>query len=83
MKRTDATAEVFWAAFRGLPLKEQQAVLKRMLQDSNLLQDLMDLAIIESGRDGSKDDCCHLAPFTGHKAVEVVKSIRWCGPWCA
>ena len=50
MTPTQATAEVFWTAFRGLPRKEQQAVLKRMLKDTALRQDLIDLAIIESRR---------------------------------
>ncbi len=50
MTRTDATAEVFWTAFRVLPRKEQQAVLQRLLKDKALRQDLIDLAIIESRR---------------------------------
>ncbi len=50
MTRTDATAEVFWTAFRVLPRKEQQAVIKRMFADTSLRQDLIDLAIIETRR---------------------------------
>lgn len=50
MTRTEATAEVFWTAFRVLPRKEQQAVLERLLKDKTLRQDLIDLAIIESRR---------------------------------
>ncbi len=50
MTPTDATAEVFWTAFRVLPRKEQQAVLQRLLKDKNLRRDLIDLAVIESRR---------------------------------
>lgn len=48
MTKTEATAEVFWTAFKGLPRKEQQAVLQRVLRDKELRQDLMDLAVIQS-----------------------------------
>lgn len=50
MRGTNATAEVFWTAFRVLSRKEQQAILRRLLKDKNLRQDLYDLAIIESRR---------------------------------
>lgn len=48
MTKTEATAEVFWTAFRGLPRRERRAVIERMLQDKNLRRDLMDIAVIES-----------------------------------
>lgn len=44
------TPEEFWKAFRALPSKAQHAVFKRVLQDAALLQDLIDLAVIESRR---------------------------------
>jgi hypothetical protein len=47
MTKTEATAEVFWTAFRGLPRQDQQAVLRRIVQSSRLRRDLMDLALIE------------------------------------
>lgn len=50
MTKTQATAEVFWTAFKGLPRPERRAVIERMLQDKNLSRDLMDLAVIESRR---------------------------------
>ena len=50
MTHTDATAEVFWTAFRVLPRKEQQAVLQRLLKEESLRQDLIDLAVIENRR---------------------------------
>ncbi len=52
MRRSEATAEVFWTAFRVLPRKEQQAVLRRLLGDKKLRRDLVDLATIESRRRG-------------------------------
>ena len=50
MTKTQATAEVFWTAFQVLPQKEQEAVLRRILKDKTLREDLIDLAIIESRR---------------------------------
>lgn len=50
MTKTEATAEIFWAAFRGLPRQDQQAVLRRIVQSSRLRRDLMDLAVIEERR---------------------------------
>ena len=51
MTGSEATAEVFWTAFKVLPKTEQQAVLRRLVQDHNLRHDLMDLALIEERRD--------------------------------
>ncbi len=50
MAQTEATAEVFWTALKALPRKEQQAVIRRVLQDDKLRRDLMDLAVIEERR---------------------------------
>ncbi len=50
LTKLEATAEVFWTAFKGLPRKEQQAVLQRVLRDKELRQDLLDLAVIDSRR---------------------------------
>lgn len=43
----EAKAEVFWLAFKGLPKKEQQLVVQKLLQDPEFLEDLLDIAIIE------------------------------------
>ena len=51
MTEVEATAEVFWTAFKVLPHAEQQAILRRVLQDQNLRHDLMDLALIEDRRE--------------------------------
>ncbi|GJQ51347.1 MAG: hypothetical protein HKUEN02_01940 [Anaerolineaceae bacterium] len=50
MTTTQATAEVFWTAFRVLPAEEKRAVLQRIIRDENLRRDLMDLSIIEERR---------------------------------
>lgn len=47
MNKTEATAEIFWTAFNGLTREDQQAILRRILKDSDLRRDLMDLALIE------------------------------------
>ena len=50
MRKSEATAEVFWTAFKVLPRKDQQTVLRRVLGDQKLRRDLLELAIIESRR---------------------------------
>jgi hypothetical protein len=46
----EAKAEVFWLAFKGLPKKEQQLIVQKLLQDREFIEDLLDLAIIEQRR---------------------------------
>ena len=50
MTQVEATAEIFWTALMALPRKEQQAVLRRVVQDERLRHDMLDLALIESRR---------------------------------
>lgn len=50
MTSTQATAEVFWTAFKVLPLEEKRAVLQKIIRDESLRRDLMDLSIIEERR---------------------------------
>jgi len=50
MTTAQATAEVFWTAFKVLPLEEKRAVLQYIILDENLRRDLMDLSIIEERR---------------------------------
>ena len=50
MTATEATAEVFWTAFKVLSAEEKRAVLQRIIRDDNLRHDLMDLSIIEERR---------------------------------
>ncbi len=46
MIKSQATAEVFWTAFRSLSRQEKQAVLRRILDDKALRRDLQDLTTI-------------------------------------
>ena len=50
MTKTEATAEIFWTAFKVLPRGERQAVIRRFVQDKTVRRDLMDLGVIESRR---------------------------------
>ncbi len=45
MTRAEATAEVFWTAFKALPKKERDIVLARLTSDRILRKDLIDIAI--------------------------------------
>ena len=46
----EAKAEVFWIAFKGLPKREQQLIVEKMLQDREFVEDLLDIAVIEQRR---------------------------------
>jgi hypothetical protein len=50
MTTIDATSEVFMTAFRALPKKAREAVVDKMLRDTEFREDLMDTAIIEQRR---------------------------------
>ena len=47
MTQTQATAEVFWTAFRALKKKDRNAVMNRLIQDEELREDLRYSIIIE------------------------------------
>lgn len=46
----EAKAEVFWLAFKGLPRRERQLVVQKLLQDQEFVEDLLDIAVIEQRR---------------------------------
>ena len=50
MIMAEAKAEVFWLAFKGLPKKEQQLVVQKLLEDREFVEDLLDIALIEQRR---------------------------------
>jgi len=50
MTSKEATAEIFWTAFKALSKKEQEAVLARLLQDEDFVEDLIDIALVEEAR---------------------------------
>lgn len=50
MTTREATAQVFWTAFKALPKPEQAAIVARLLGDKEFVEDLMDLALIEHAR---------------------------------
>lgn len=47
MTPRDATAEVFWTAFRALSKKEREAVVQRLLRAREFMHDLIDIVILE------------------------------------
>ena len=51
MTKIEATAEVFWTAFKALPKKEQDAIVIRLVQDRKLREDLIDIAIAMERKD--------------------------------
>ncbi len=51
MSLIEAKADVFWMAFKGLPRKERQSVIERLLTDKEFMEDLIDIATIELRRE--------------------------------
>ena len=50
MGAAQAKAEVFWMAFKGLPKKERESVVEKLLEDKDFMEDLMDIALIRQRR---------------------------------
>jgi hypothetical protein len=50
MTTADATAEVFWTAFRSLPKRGREAVIEKLLKDKEFMEDLIDIALLEQRR---------------------------------
>lgn len=46
----EAKAEVLWLAFKGLPKRERRLIVQKLLQDAELGEDLLDIALIEQRR---------------------------------
>lgn len=53
MSMKEAKAEVFWTAFKGLPKRDRQSVIERLLKDAEFMEDLIDIAILEQRREES------------------------------
>ena len=51
MTTTEATAEIFWTAFRALSRKEREAVVEKLLSDKEFMEDLTDIVIIEQRKE--------------------------------
>lgn len=45
MTKSEATAEVFYTAFRALPKKDRDALIFRLIEDEELREDLIDIAV--------------------------------------
>ncbi len=54
MTQTQATAEVFWTAFRALKKKERDAVMQKLMQDDELREDLYYSLIIKERKKETK-----------------------------
>jgi hypothetical protein len=64
MDTVEATSEVFLTAFRALPKKAREAVVKKMLRDEEFLEDLVDTVIIEQRR---KEPSRNLDEYLTHR----------------
>jgi hypothetical protein len=54
MTATQATAEVFWTAFRALKKTERSEVLRKLLQDNDMRDDIRYALIIEERKKESR-----------------------------
>ncbi|MCL5022549.1 MAG: hypothetical protein M1497_04130 [Nitrospirae bacterium] len=50
MRANQATAEVFFTAFKALKNKEREAFLEKILSDPELREDFIDVALIEKAK---------------------------------
>lgn len=50
MKANQATAEVFFTAFKALRNKERGAFLEKVISDPGLREDIIDIALIEKAK---------------------------------
>ncbi len=50
LRANQATAEVFFTAFKTLRNKEKEAFLEKVINDPELKEDLIDIALIEKAR---------------------------------
>jgi hypothetical protein len=50
MRTNQATAEVFFTAFKALKNKEREAFLEKVLSDPELREDFIDVALIEKAK---------------------------------
>lgn len=50
MSATEATAEIFFTAFKSLKRPQREAVLERMLADEQLSEDIADTLALEARR---------------------------------
>ena len=50
MTTTQATAEVFFTAFKSLKNEEKEAFLGKVMGDSSMRHDIIDIALIEEAR---------------------------------
>ncbi|MBI5683125.1 MAG: hypothetical protein HZC45_08195 [Deltaproteobacteria bacterium] len=50
MQTNQATAEVFFTAFKALKTNEQEAFLEKVISDPTLREDLIDIALIEEAK---------------------------------
>ena len=47
MSTTNATAEVFYTAYKSMSKKEKEAIINKLLTDSDFMEDLIDITIIK------------------------------------
>ena len=50
MRTNQATAEVFYTAFKALKNKEKEAFLEKVISDTELREDLIDIVLIEESK---------------------------------
>jgi len=51
LKTSEATAEVFFTAFKALKNTEREAFIEKVVSDHALREDLMDIILIEEARE--------------------------------
>ena len=50
MTKREATLELVWTVFKGLPVAGRREIVRRLLSDKRFREDLIDTAIIQARR---------------------------------
>ena len=74
VKTNQATAEVFFTAFKALRSNEKKAFLEKIIADSKLRNDLIDIALIEKAKKSKGSPVSAREYFTSRR-----KSVAFCG----
>jgi hypothetical protein len=47
MPTSEATAQIFWTAFCAMPKKEREAIIEKLLAETEFMEDLFDSVILK------------------------------------
>ncbi|MEW6714820.1 MAG: hypothetical protein AB1306_06995 [Nitrospirota bacterium] len=82
MRANQATAEVFFTAFKALKNKEREAFLEKVISDPELGEDLFDVALIERAKKVKGKVVSAKEYFTKRRKMESAASVLTMSSLC-